>query len=134
MQKTAEQTPAAREISQTELKEKIVITLSPGGEIEIVERINTSGFRSTLSDDECAALAGDSAFEEVSAALDAGYEAGVLEGVGNDDLLERLLLFRLITGTAGRNLRTLKRAMLRRILLRRLLGRRASHNANGGVE
>lgn len=134
IEKTAEQTVVTGDISQPAFREHIVFALGPGGEVEFVERIDTTGVRKTLSDDECAALAGAPASEEIIAALDAGYEAGILDGVGDDDLLERLLLFRLITGATGRNMRALRRATLRRILLRRLLGRRASYNANGGVE
>ena len=135
MDTTAEQHSITGEIpaqSTSAENEQLVFTIAPGGEIVSVEKLEKTGSRTTLSTDECAVLAGEDA-DEVESALIAGYEAGILEGAGDDDLLERMMLIKIITHQSGETVRALRRTMLRRFLLRRLV-RRAAQNAKGELK
>ena len=102
--------------------EQLVLTLSAAtGEIVKVEKLDGTGKRHELSEEEYAELAVDDATDELEAALEEAYEAGVGDALGEDDEDgadgEELALRRLVVG------RLLVRGMLRRGLRRRLLRR-----------
>jgi hypothetical protein len=124
----------------TEEPEQIVLTLSPTkGEVLKVERIERSGQRHELSDDEFAALAGEDEREDLEAALEEAYAVGVSDALGGeeedeDEEDEEGALRQLILGRAvGRQLlrHGLRRLILRRALRRQLLGEGERRRANG---
>ena len=100
-----------------------------------VARLDGSGQRQMLSDEECLALVGAEEVDEAVRGADEAFEAGLAEGLGVEDdeddddgdvLLARLLL----RYSAERSLqrRDLHRALVRRLLLRRLLRNRLAHH------
>src|SRR5262245_15358537 len=102
--------------------EQLLVTLSVAtGEIVKVEKLDQAGKSHELSEDEYAELAADDDTDELEAALEEAYEAGVADALGEDDEDgadgEELALRRLVVG------RLLVRGMLRRGLRRRLLRR-----------
>jgi hypothetical protein len=124
----------------TEETEQIVLTLSPKGEVLKVEKIEKSGQRHELSDEEFAALAGEDEREDLEAAFEEAYAAGVSDALGDEDEdedeeEEEIALRQLILGRAvGRQLlrRGLRRLILRRALRRQLLGERPRDNGKAG--
>jgi hypothetical protein len=102
--------------------EQLLVTLSAAtGEIVKVEKLDPGGKRHELSDGEYAALAVDDETDEIEAALEEAYAAGVGDALGEDDEDgaddEEDALRRLAVG------RLLVRGMLRRGLRRRLIRR-----------
>jgi hypothetical protein len=110
----------------------VVFTLNATkGEILKVERIDKSGQRRELNEEDLAALSGGEEVDELEAGLEEAYGAGILAALGEEDeddedeeetALRRLVLARLL----GRRMvrRGLRRLVLRRALRRRLLERR----------
>jgi hypothetical protein len=140
--KQREMPPSGRESSRPaspEETEQLVLTIgATTGDILKVEKVDKTGTRHELSEDECAKLAGEDEVEEIEAALEEAFEAGVVGALGEDDEEEededdeegarrRLLIGELL----GRPLvrRRLRRRLLRRLLLRRLLRRRLLRRA-----
>jgi hypothetical protein len=102
--------------------EQLLLTLSVAtGEIVRVEKLDPAGKRHELSEGEYAQLAVDDGADELDAALEEAYEAGVEDALGEDGEDEpgdeELALRRLAVG------RLLVRGMLRRGLRRRLVRR-----------
>ena len=124
----AEPADSAEEIEQ------LVMTFNAAmGEIVKVEKVDKAGKRQELTEEECAKLAGQDEVEEIEAALEEAFEAGVAvmhdedEGSAEDyDDEERAFRQLLIGGFLERHplrLRLLHQLLLRRLLLRRLLKR-----------
>jgi len=124
--------------------EQLVVTVSPSkGEILLVERMEKSGQRREISAEEFATLAGEDEAEDLGAALEEAYAAGIVDALGEEDAEEEdeseedaeNALRQVILGrAAGRLLlrRTVRRLILRRALRRRLLGRRkVAEKTNG---
>jgi hypothetical protein len=100
--------------------QQLVLTLSVAtGEIVNVEKIDPSGQRRELTEDEYADLAVDDVADELEATLEDAYETGVVDALGEGS--EELALRRVVAG------RLLARGMLRDDLGRQLL-RRAIRN------
>ena len=115
--------------------EQLVVTFNAAmGEIVKLEKVDKAGKHQELTEKECAKLAGQDEVEEIEAALEEAFEAGVAVVVGdqdeqyaedNDDE-ERALRQLLIGAVLGRHpvrRRLLHQLLLRRLLLRRLLKR-----------
>ena len=111
--------------------EQLVVTFNAAmGEIVKVERVDKAGKRQELTEEECAKLAGLDEVEEIEAALEEAFEAGVAVVLGDedeeyaedDDDEERALRQLLIGGLLGRH--PVRRRLLHQLLLRRLLRRR----------
>jgi hypothetical protein len=116
--------------------EQIVVTVSPQkGEIVKVEKIERPGHRRELTDEEFAELVNEDELEELAAAVEEAYTAGVMDALGEDDEDEaedeaedETALRKFVLGRAvGRQLlrRGLRRLILRRALRRVLLGRQS---------
>lgn len=113
---------------------QFVVTLSaPKGEVVKVEKIERPGQRRELSEEEFAQLAGEDEVEDLAAALEEAYAAGINDALGEDDEEEdeddeeEIALRRFILGrAAGRQLlrRGVRRLILRRALRRELFRRR----------
>ena len=110
---------------------QLVLTLgvADGGVIK-VEKLEKSGQRHEVSDEEFAALAGEDGVE-LGAALEEAYTAGITDAI-NDELSEEeedeeeeeeILRRFILRRAAGRQL--LRRGV-RRLILRRLIGRARS--------
>jgi hypothetical protein len=123
-------TPAA-----TERMDELVVTLNPAThDVVKVERLGGAGQRQELSEQESAELAGGDELDDVLGAVQEAYEAGVAQGLDEDDegdeadedlaILELLLDRPSRVGPPGRGTR---RAVLHRLLLRRLLRRLLVH-------
>jgi len=126
----------AEAVGSVEEIEQLVVTFNATmGEIVKVEKVDKSGKRQELTEEECAKLAGQDEVEEVEAALEEAFEAGVAVVLGDeededyaedDDDEERALRQLLIGRLLGRHpvrRRLLQQLLLRRLLLRRLLKR-----------
>jgi len=124
--------------------EQLVVTISPSkGEILLVERMEKSGQRREISAEEFATLAGEDEAEEIGAALEEAYAAGIVDALGEEDEADEEeneedaenALRQIILGRAAGRLvlrRGVRRLILRRALQRRLLGRRkGTEKANG---
>jgi hypothetical protein len=107
--------------------EQLVLTLSVGtGEIVNVEKLDQAGKRHELSEDEYAELAVDDVTDELEAALEEAYEAGVVDALGEDGV--ELAHRRLVVG------RLLVRGMLRHELGHQVLRRAIRHQIlKGGL-
>jgi len=116
----------------TEAMDELVVTLNPTThDVVKVERLGRGGQRQELSEQESAELAGGDELDDVLGAVQEAYEAGVAQGLDQDDdgdeadedlvILELLLDRPSRVGPLGRGMR---RAALHRLLLRRLLRRR----------
>jgi len=123
---------SASRSASTEETEQIVVTIGAAtGEVVKVERIDKAGKRDELSEEECTKLAGEDEVDEIEAALEEAFEAGIAGALSDDDEddlddEERALRRLLIGGLLRRRpvLGRLRRRSLRRLLLRRLLRRR----------
>jgi hypothetical protein len=125
----------AEAVDSAEEIEQLVVTFNAGiGEIVKVEKVDKAGKHQELTEDECAKLAGQDEVEEIEAALEESFEAGVAVVLGDqdeeyaeeDDDEERALRQLLIGRLLGRHpirRRLLHQLLLRRLLLRRLLKR-----------
>jgi hypothetical protein len=123
--------------------EQLVVTMSPSkGAIILVERMEKSGQRREISAEEFAALAGEDEAEDLGAALEEAYSAGIADALGEEDEeedeseedAENALRQVLLGSAAGRLLlrRSVRRLILRRALRRRLLGRRKEPEKTNG--
>ena len=108
--------------------EEIVITLNKAThEVVKVARLDETGRRRDLSQDQAAELAGQDFVTEFLDAVDDVYCAGLAEGVGADreeeDFDDDVLMCLLVGRSADPGLRQLdlRGALLRPVLLRRLL-------------
>ena len=119
----------------SEMMDEFVVTLNPAThDVVKVERLGRAGQRQELSEQESAELAGGDELDDVLGAVQEAYEAGVAQGLDEDDdgdeadedlvILELLLDRPSRVGPPGRGMR---RAVLHRLLLRRLLRRRLLH-------
>ena len=126
----------AEPVDSAEEIEQLVVTFNAGiGEIVKVEKVDKAGKRIELTEEECAKLAGQDEVEEIEAALEEAFEAGVAVMLGDeseaedaedDNDEESALRQLLIHGFLERHpvrLRLLHQLLLRRLLLRRLLKR-----------
>jgi hypothetical protein len=123
--------------AQSEETEQLVVTVRPSkGEVLMVERMEKSGQRREISAEEFAALAGEDEAEDIGAALEEAYAAGIVDALGGEDVededeedeeAENAVRELILGRAAGRLLlrRSVRRIILRRALRRRLLGRRA---------
>jgi hypothetical protein len=121
--------------------EQILLTLTvPTGEIVKVEKVEHGGKRHELSDGEFAELAVDDETDELEAALEEAYEAGVEDalaedgddGVGDEELaLRRLAVGRLLV--RGMLRRGLRRRLIRRAVRRDVLKRGAERRGKESV-
>jgi hypothetical protein len=115
--------------------EQLVVTFNAAkGEIVKVEKVDKTGKRQDFTEEECATLAGQDEVDEVEAALEEAFEAGVAVVLGDEDeqyaednddeerALRQLLIGRLLRRHPVRR-RLLHQLLVRRLLLRRLLKR-----------
>jgi hypothetical protein len=117
--------------SAEEIEQLVVTVNAAKGEIVNVEKVDKVGKRQELTEEECAKLAGQDEVEEIEAALEEAFDAGVTVVLGDedeedDDDEERALRQLLIGGLLRRHpirRRLLHQLLLRRLLLRRLLER-----------
>ena len=66
--------------------EQLVVTFNVAmGEIVKVEKVDKAGKRQELTEEECAKLAGQDEVEEIEAALEEAFEAGVAVVLGDDE-------------------------------------------------
>ena len=125
--------PSPRSTPPEETEQFVVTISSQKGEIVKVEKIERHGHRRELTEEEFAALAGEDEVEELEAAVEEAYTAGVMDALGEDDededdeeAEEETALRQFVLGRAvGRQLlrRGLRRLILRRALRRVLQGR-----------
>ena len=101
------------------------------GDVVKIEKIDKTGKRDELSEKECATLAGEDEVDEIEAALEEAFEAGIAGALSEDDEGalddEEQALRRLLIGGLLRRrpvLGRLRRRSVQRLLLRRLLRRR----------
>lgn len=125
----------AEAVGSTEEIEQLVMTLNAAiGEIVKIEKVDNAGKRQELTEEECAKLAGQDEVEEIEAAIEEAFEAGVAVVLGDEDeeyaeddddeenALRQLLIGGLLRRHPVRR-RLLHQLLLRRLLLRRLLKR-----------
>ena len=144
----AESTTSRREPSrsaQAEETEQLVVTIAAAtGEVVKIEKIDKAGKRGDLSEGDCLKLAGEDEVEEIEAALEEAFEAGIAGALREEDETDddevdevdevegtRLVISGLLARgpVLGRlRRRTLQRLLLRRLLRRRLLQRRFGPN------
>jgi hypothetical protein len=118
--------------AQNEETEQMVLTIgATTGDVVKIEKIDKAGKRDELAEEECAKLAGEDELEEIEAALEEAFEAGIAGALREDDDdelddEEKTLRQLLIGGLVRRRpvLLRLRRRSLRRLLLRRLIRRR----------
>jgi len=120
--------PGAEPVDSAQEIEQLVVTFNAAiGEIAKVEKIDKAGKRQELTEEECAKLAGQDEVEEIEAALEEAFEAGVAVVLGDEDAEdyddeERAFRQLLIGGFLERH--PLRHRLLHQLLLRRLLLRR----------
>ena len=113
--------------------EQLVVTFNAAvGEIVKIEKVDKAGNRQELTEKESAKLAGQDEVEEIEAALEEAFKAGVAVVLGDEDkekddddeeqALRQLLIGRLLGPHRVRR-RLLHQLLLRRLLLRQLLKR-----------
>jgi hypothetical protein len=111
-------------------EEQVVVTINASmGKIVRVEKIDKAGKGQELTEEQWAKLVGDDEIEEIEAALEDAFEAGVAAVLGEEyeddeaeDDEEKTLRRLLIGGLLFR--RPVRRRILQRLLLPRLLRRR----------
>jgi hypothetical protein len=115
--------------------DELLVTLNPAThDVVKVERLGRAGQRQELSEQETAELAGGDELDDVLGAVQEAYEAGVAQGLDEDDdgdeADEDLVILELLLdrpNRVGPPARDMRRAVLHRLLLRRLLRRRLLH-------
>jgi len=115
-----------------DMEQQLVVTINPAmGGIVKVEKIDKAGKHQDLSEEECAKLVGKDAVEEIEAALEEAFEAGVngvlgdeyeTEGESEDEddedkAIRRFLISEVLVG------RSVRRRIMHRLLLSRLIRR-----------
>lgn len=122
----------AESVGAAEEEQQLVVTVSKAmGGIVKVERVDKTGKRQEIAEEEWAKLAGEDEVEEIETALEEAFEAGIAVVLGDnyedeeayEDDEERALRRLLIGGLLRRSVR---RRILQRILLSRLLQRSTS--------
>jgi hypothetical protein len=112
-------------------QEQVVVTINASmGKVVRVEKIDKAGKSQELPEKEWAKLVGDDEVEEIEAALDEAFEAGVAaalrEEYEDDDEAyeddEETALRRLLVGELQRR-RPVQRRILQRLLMKRVLRR-----------
>jgi phosphoenolpyruvate synthase/pyruvate phosphate dikinase len=124
-----------RSASTGETEQMVVTIDATTGAVFKVEKIDKAGSRKELSEDECAKLAGEDEVDEIEAALEEAFEAGIAGALSEDeeddlDDEEQALRRLLIGGLLRRRpvLGRLRARSVRRLLLRRLIRRRLLQN------
>ncbi len=122
----------AEAAGSTEQIERLVVTFNAAmGEVVKVDKIDNNGKTQVLSFEVCAKLADQDEVEEIDAALEEAFDAGVTVMLSDEDeeddedeerALRQLLIGRLLERHPVRQ-RLLRQLLLRRLLLRRLLNR-----------
>src|SRR5436190_11338882 len=121
----------AEAVDLAEEIEQLVVTFNAAmGEIVKVEKVDKAGKHQELTEKECAKLAGQDEVEEIEAALEEAFEAGVAVMLGDEqeeyaedyDDEERAVRQLLIGAILERH--PVRKRLLRQLLLRRLLLRR----------
>ena len=129
------------EKKQIQTKELVLTLAASNGEVIKIEKLEKSGQRHEVSDEEFAALAGDGA-TELGAALEEAYSAGITDAINNElsedeedeaeeeEILRRFILRR----AAGRQLlrRGVRRFILHRLIRRGAMQRHAASMGNPG--
>jgi hypothetical protein len=118
--------------------DQLVLTINPAiGRIVKVEKLDKTGKHQEVADDVWAKLVGEDEVEEIEAALDEAFEAGVAgvlgeeydadEGYEDDEekAIRRFLISELLIPRSVRR-RIMHRLLLSRMLRRRFLKRRFS--------
>ena len=109
--------------------EQLMVTINPAmGGIVRVERIDKAGKRQELVEEELAKLVGEDEVDEIEAALEEAFEAGIAVVLGDtyedeeayEDDEERALRRLLVGGLLRRSIR---RRILQRVLVSRVLRR-----------
>ena len=112
-------------------EEQLVVTINaPIGKVVKVEKIDKGGKRHELAENEWAKLVDDDELEEIEAALEEAFEAGIAAVLGeefeddeaNEDDEDRDLRRLLIAGLLRR--RPVQRRILQRLVVSHLLRRR----------
>ena len=111
--------------------EQLVVTISPAmGGIVKVEKVDRGGKHQELTEEEWPKLVGEDEVEEIEAALDEAFEAGVVGVLGDEyeaegdyedneeKAIRRFLISELLIP------RSVRRRILHRLLLSRMLRRR----------
>ena len=110
-------------------EEQLVVTInSPTGRIMKVEKLDKSGKRQELAEEEFAKLTGEDEVEEIEGALEEAFEAGIAAVLGEEfeadegyEDEEEVSLRRVLIGGLLR--RSVRRRILQRLVLSRLLHR-----------
>jgi hypothetical protein len=109
-------------------EEQVVVTINPGmGKIVRVEKLDKAGKRQELAEKEFVKLVGDDEVEEIEAALEEAFEAGVAAMLGDEyeddetveDDEEKALRQLLIAGLLRR--RRIQRRILQRVVMSHVL-------------
>jgi hypothetical protein len=112
-------------------EEQMIVTMNASmGKIVRLEKIDKAGKRQELSEEEWAKLVGHDELDEIEAALEEAFEAGVAAALGEEyeddeaveDEEEKALRRFLIAGLLRR--RRVQRRILQRLMVSRLLRRR----------
>ncbi len=123
---------AGKTAAPTAQTEQVIITRSVDtGEIVNVEKIDANGARGAITEADVQKIVGEDEIAEISTALDAAFDAGVLDVLGGsisseeqadeDVVIERLMLLRLLGRRLGSTVGALRRDMVRRLILRRMV-------------
>jgi hypothetical protein len=131
------------EKKQIQTKQIVLTLAASNGDVIKIEKLEKSGQRREVTDEEFAELAGEDT-PNLGAALEHAYTAGITDALNNElsedeedekdeeEILRRFILKR----AAGRQLlrRGVRRIILRRALRRRLAERRARPQAGAAPE
>jgi hypothetical protein len=125
----------AEAVDSAEQIEQLVVTFNAAmGEIVKVEKVDKAGNHEELTEKECVKLAGQDEVEEIEAALEEAFEAGVAVMLGDEQeeyaedyddeerAVRQLLIGRILERHPVR-LRLLHQLLVRRLLLRQFLKR-----------
>jgi hypothetical protein len=120
--------------------QQFILTLGmPAGQVIKIERLENSGERREMSDEEFTALAGDSADADLQPVLEEAYAAGIADAIQDEldreqdeedddaEMFRRLIVRR----AAGRKLlrQGIRQFVLRRVIQRNLAERQAKQPA-----
>jgi len=127
--------PGTEAAGAGEEEQQLVVTISPAiGRIVKIEKLDHTGKRQEVAEEEWAKLAGEDEVEEIESALEEAFEAGVAGVLGEEyeedeayETDEERALRRILIGGLLR--RSIRRRILQRLVLSRLL-RRGSPKAN----
>ena len=108
-------------------EQQVVVTIAPMGKVVRVEKIDKTANRHELTEDEWTKLVGGDEVEEIEAALEEAFEAGIAAVLGEDyeddeqyeDDEEKTLRRLLIAGLLRR--RSVQHRIHQRLLVSRLL-------------